>query len=79
MTLNSVPNAALVTIIFACLPVFPIRAQSTPEQRSKQLNALFANIGRTIFDILLNSPLILATSATTTNGATTPLQGLSIN
>ena len=42
MTRNSVPNAALVTIIFACLPVFPIHAQSTPAQRSKQLNALFA-------------------------------------
>ena len=33
------------------------------------------NIGRTIFAILLNSPLILATSATTTNGETTRLQG----
>ena len=40
--MTNIPNAALVTIIFACLPVFPIHAQSTPEQRSRQLHALFA-------------------------------------
>jgi uncharacterized protein (DUF885 family) len=53
MTMTSISNAAMAAILFICLPVFPINAQSTSEQRSKQLNALFAEYWQ---DNLRHSP-----------------------